>query len=146
MKKVTQALSLAMVFVLAGFNLAVMAQRPTRGTIQQVRQRLNGLDTDFARFNGSLNVAMDNRTRTNRPENVDRYVRDFQQASVQFRNRLDANRADQSDVQNLLQRGADIDRFIASSQFPGSVQNAWITVKADLDMLSSNYNVNWNWV
>src|SRR6267154_1328496 len=113
MKKVTQALSLAMVFVLAGFNLVVVAQRPTRGTIQQVRQRLNGLDTDFARFNGNLNVALNNRSsRTSRQDNIDRYVRDFQQASTQFRNRLDSNRADASDAQNLLQRAADIDRFM----------------------------------
>jgi len=147
MKKVTQALSLAMVFVLAGFNLAVMAQRPTRGTIQQVRQRLNGLDTDFARFNGNLNVALNNRSsRTSRQDNIDRYVRDFQQASTQFRNRLDSNRADASDAQNLLQRAADIDRFMQNGQFPGNVQNNWVTVKADLDLLASNYNVNWSWV
>src|SRR3954463_3822630 len=110
MKKVTQALSLAMVFVLAGFNLVVMAQRPNRGTIQQVRQRLNGLDTDFTRFNGNLNVAMNNRSRTNGQGDIDRYVRDFQQASTRLRNRLDSNRADASDVQNLLERGAEIDR------------------------------------
>jgi len=146
MKKVTQALSLAMVFVLAGFNLAVMAQRPNRGTIQQVRQRLNGLDTDFARFNGNLNVAMNNRSRTNGQEDIDRYVRDFQQASTRFRNRLDANRADASDMQNLLERGTEIDRFIANGQFPGNVQNNCVTVKADLDLLASNYNVNSTWV
>jgi len=147
MKKVTQALSLAMVLVLAGFNLAVMAQRPSRGTIQQVRQRLNGLDTDFARFNGSLNAAMNDRNnRISRGENIDRYVRDFQQASVQFRNRLDANRASSTDVQNLLQRGMDIDRFVQSSRFPNDVQDNWVTVKADLDILANNYNVEWNWV
>jgi len=141
-----QALSLTMVFVLAGFNLAVMAQRPSRGTIQQVRQRLNGLDTDFARFNGSLNVSMDNRSRSSRPEDVDRSIRGFQQATTQFRNRLDSNRADTGDVQNLLQRGAEIDRIIQTGQFPSNVQNNWVTVKADLDLLASNYNVNWNWV
>src|SRR5882724_7706660 len=134
MKKATRAISFAILVVLAGFSQTVPAQQPNRGTASQVRQTLNALDGDFARFSSSLNIALDNgNTRdSNRREDIDRTVRDFRQSMNQFRSRFDARRADSSDVRDIMQRASDLDRFMQRSQFQGRSQRDWIAVRADL--------------
>jgi hypothetical protein len=149
MNSIRQTISVLLVVVLVGLGLttAEAQRRSYRMTDQQVELIIRNVETRADRFRASLNLALD-RSRidgTNTEDDINRYVRDFETATDQLRTRFNSRRSVASDVENVLARAADIDRFMSGNPLTRRAQNEWSLLRTDLNTLANAYNVSWNW-
>ena len=139
------------VFILLAFSLigvSVEAQRRVnRVSDRQVGVILQRLERSSSRFRGTLDTSLD-RSRmdgTRREDDLNSIVRDFDNATTQLKDRFGHRRAVADDVSNVLQRAAPINDFMNRNRVNYQTQNAWTSVRTDLDALASVYNVSWQW-
>ncbi len=113
----------------------------------QMRQLVDRLNTRSATF--SRNLRMDlNRASYNdrsRLDEVRQQLSQFETALVQLRNRVNSRQSSSSDAQNVLDRAAFLNNFIADRQLSYQTENNWNTLRQDLDRLASAFNIAWNW-
>ena len=133
---------LAVVVLSAGASLT-QAQRETyRGTSRALRQLILRIETRTDAFHNSLNA----QTRINsvRGETLDNLAQDLNTAVVQLHQRFDRRTATAGDAQEVLNRAALIDRFMAGrSVRNAAVVRSWSTLRADLNQLATIYNLSW---
>src|SRR5215216_1116374 len=149
MNKIRQTISVALVLVLAGISTLVQAQyqRGNRLNDRAMQQLLQRIETGADRFKVDLAAALD-RSRldnTQREDNVNQLVADFEQSTNQLRDRVNQRTASTSDVQMVLDRAARIDNFMQRRRLGGEAERDWTMLRADLDQLANSYNVAWNW-
>jgi hypothetical protein len=139
------------VFILLAFSLigvSVEAQRQiNRVSDRQVGVILQRLERSSSRFRGTLDTSLD-RSRidgTRREDDLNLIVRDFDSATTQLKDRFGHRRAVAADVDNVLQRAAPINDFMNRNRVNSQTQNAWTSVRTDLDALATAYNVSWQW-
>lgn len=139
------------VFILLAFSLigvSVEAQRRiNRVSDRQVSVILQRLERSSGRFRGTLDTSLD-RSRldgTRREDDLNSIVRDFDNATTQLKDRFGLHRAVAADVDNVLQRAAPINDFMNRNRVNSQTQNAWTSVRTDLDALANLYNVSWQW-
>ncbi len=108
-----------------------------------IRRIENGAD----RLRADMGTALDHSTYdgTRAEDNINQFMRDFENATDQLRSRFDARNSATSDVENVLRQATYIDDFIRRSRPNMRVQNDWTTLRGDLNQLASAYNVAWNW-
>jgi len=137
-----------LVIGLASPGLPVLAQqRPYRVNVQQVERLIQRIEMRTERFRQSLNFALD-RSRldnTRREENVTEFVQNFEAMTSRLRDNFRSQQNVAADVQEVLNRASYIDRFIQRNRLGAQVQNDWNTLRSDLNLLASYYNVTWNW-
>ena len=139
------------VFILLAFSLigvSVEAQRrPKRGSDRQVGVIIQRLERSSSKFRGTLDSSLD-RSRmdgTRAEDDLNSIVRDFDNATSQLKDRFGHRRAVASDVNSVLQRAAPINDFMNRNRVNYQTQNAWTSVRTDLDALASVYKVSWQW-
>ena len=93
--------------------------------------------------NASLDRGILNGTRSE--QSIASYIADFETATVQLQQNFDARRSTSTDVQEVLNRASLIDGFMRDYRFSTNAQTQWTSIRADLDTLSTYYNVGWNW-
>jgi hypothetical protein len=49
------------------------------------------------------------------------------------------------DIQNILEKAAQVDGFMSRNRLTGPVQNDWALVRGDLNMLAKAYGMTWEW-
>ena len=133
---------LAVVVLSAGASLT-QAQRETyRGTSRALRQLILRIETRTDAFHNSLNAQT--RIKTVRGETLDNLAQDLNTAVVQLHQRFDRRTATAGDAQEVLNRAALIDRFMAQrSVRNAAVVRSWSTLRADLNQLATIYNLSW---
>ncbi|HWP44318.1 MAG TPA: YMGG-like glycine zipper-containing protein [Blastocatellia bacterium] len=149
MKRIRGAITIALVFALAGIFTAARAQyqRPYRVTEREVERLLTRIETRTDRFKDALSRALD-RSRfdeTRREDNINLLVSDFEQATDQMRDRFDRRVLIESDVRMVLDRAAEIDNFMTRVQLANNAESSWMRLREDLDQLANYYNIAWNW-
>jgi hypothetical protein len=151
MRKLNKLVTVMIVCALAGFGLgtAALAQnrRAYSSSDTNMRRLITQLETTTDRFSNLLPNALD-RSRLNnteREDDVNRLVTDFEAATDQLKQRFNRNESTQMDAQTVLQRGTLIDRFMRNHQLDYRTERAWTQVRGELDRLASAYNVAWNW-
>ena len=122
---------------------------PARVDDQQVKQLLTRMRKEADQFRGSLDKALD-RSRLNgsREEtSINQSATDFANATNRLRSRFDNRQVVTSEVEDVLRRGGNIDRFMFTQrgQLATSAENDWVAVRRDLDGLARAYGVAWNW-
>ena len=108
-----------------------------------IRRIENGTD----RFRATIETSLD-RSRydgTRAEDNINQFVRDFEQATDQLRSRFGARTSAASDVENVLRQATYIDDFMRRNRLTLRAQNDWTTLRGDLNQLASAYNVAWHW-
>src|SRR5689334_9302079 len=118
-----------------------MAQFGTNdATIRDVVRRIQ-THTD------SLQRAVQNASDRNnyRVDDIDRLIVDFESAANQLDRRLASRRASSTDVQALLDRGAQIDTFFLNKRLGSGSRREWQAIRTDLDQLAGYYNLNTRW-
>ncbi len=108
-----------------------------------IRRIENGAD----RFRTSMNNSLD-RSRydgTRAEDNINQFIRDFENATDQLRSRFDARNSAASDVENVLRQATYIDDFMTRQTLAVRAENDWTTLRGDLNQLASAYSVAWNW-
>jgi hypothetical protein len=108
-----------------------------------IRRVENGAD----RFRADLGNALDRSTYngTRAEDNINQFIRDFEQATDQLRSRFDAKTSVASDVENVLRQATYIDDFMNRQTLSMRAENDWTTLRGDLNQLASAYSVAWNW-
>ena len=113
----------------------------------QMRSLLNSIEMRTDRFSANIPRALDNSrlNTTNREDRVNDLVTNFEQATDQLTNKFNNKNLNRSDVEDLLQRAARIDRVMGRNRFGATVETEWRSLRYDLDRLARAYDVNWNW-
>jgi hypothetical protein len=95
----------------------------------------------------SLQRAVQNAADRNnyRIDEIDRLILDFESTANQLDRRLSSRRANSSDVQMLLDRGAQIDTFFVNNRLGGGSRREWQAIRTDLDQLAGYYNLSPRW-
>ena len=128
--------------------IAAQAQTRTyRGSFQTVRRLIIRIENRSVNFSNSLqNWASRNPNATYSPaagEDINVFVRDFDESVRTLRDRFDARQETASDVQDVLNRAARIDVFLRRHAIDARTRNQWSLLRTDLNQLASVFNVRW---
>ncbi|MEK6324181.1 MAG: hypothetical protein AABN33_21290 [Acidobacteriota bacterium] len=147
-KFLSAALVVAFTITSIGAGLSVSAQqRAFRVSPQQIDQLLRRIELRSTQFRQSLDAGLD-RSRidgTRQEDNINEFVANFETASSTIRDRFRQRRDVASDVSELLNRAAFIDRFMARHRMASNAEQDWTAIRSDLDVLAGYYNVTWRW-
>jgi len=126
---------------------AVATQLAYRVSDTQVQTVLQRLETKSDAFRASFDRAID-RSRldeTNREENANENVKDFENATDELRRKFDGRTSVSRDVSNVLVRAARIDDFMRRNlRRDGIAQRDWRAIRTDLNLLANYYNLPFN--
>jgi hypothetical protein len=113
--------------------------------LNQLIQRIeNGGDT----FRASLTDAFSERPydRTRSEGNMNDALRGFKKATDQVRIHFDARQLIADDVKHLLAQAEPLDIFMRDNPLTDRVKSDWLTLRGDLKVLASAYDVAPNWI
>ena len=135
-------------FILAtSLGISVRAQNPYRMTKNELKNLLERIETGADRFRASLDAALDksefNGTKTE--DEINNYLKGFEKATDHLKSRFDSDNSAAADVQAILQRAAEIDRFMTTHALAARAQEDWQSLRGHLDQLAAAYNVAWGW-
>ena len=152
-KTTTSALAFAFAFLGIGFGLTTetnaQTQRrsvQTRVNDRQVERIIRSIETRGDAFRRSFDSAMD-RSRldgTDTEDSANEFIRAFEAATDDLRSRFNGRTAVASDVENVLNRAALVDRFMRTNLRQARVQGDWALLRSDLQRLARAYNVTFN--
>lgn len=125
---------------------AQRAQRANRVSDRQVQSLLAQIERRSDLFYRTLETALDNSSLngTQREDEIRDYVKDFENSADTLKNRFNDRSEVSNDVQDVLNRGANIDRFVRQNRFNTSVTRNWNALRTDLNTLARYYNISWN--
>ena len=121
--------------------LADRFDRPVfNGSTHQI---LNRIEDRTDRFRESLDSALDDSrlNGSNREDNINQFVRDFEQATDRLRDRFDKGQRITADVQEVLNRASRIDNFMRRRRLGNNVESEWVSLRQDLNELARLSNV-----
>ncbi|HLL76780.1 MAG TPA: YMGG-like glycine zipper-containing protein [Pyrinomonadaceae bacterium] len=123
------------------------SQRAYRVTDQQLDTLIRRIETRTDNFRTALDRSLD-RTRydgTRTEDDINRFVRDFEQATDTLRSRFGSRTSVAGDVENVLRQATLIDSFMRRNRMNQRAENQWSLLRTDLNELASTYSVAWNW-
>lgn len=146
-KTIQQFIYLILITAFIGSASLVQAQRAYRVSDRQVQYLLNRIEQRTDIFKRTLNTALDRSTLndTDQEDAVMNYVTEFENSTDALKQNFDARNSVAADVEDVLNRAAFINAFMAQNRLTPAAQSQWNAVKADLNTLSSYYNVRWAW-
>lgn len=148
MKNTTkQVITLILGLLLIGNSFTGLAQRPNRINDRQVEQLLVRIETRAESFRNILNTAL-NRYQlsgTARESEINDYMRDFDSAVTQLKDRFQNRQSASVDVNEVLTQASSIDAFLRANLRGSLANREWNTLRTDLNTLARYYNVRWNW-
>ncbi|HEX8140932.1 MAG TPA: YMGG-like glycine zipper-containing protein [Pyrinomonadaceae bacterium] len=143
-----QLILATVVLALCGVVAPLQAQLISRANQRNVRVLINRIERRTADFRVSIDQSLD-RSRidgTRREENINQFILDFQSAVGRLRERFNQNQAVVADVQDVLNRAAEINNFLLRTRLTARVQTDWMGLRQDLDELARIYGINnWSW-
>jgi hypothetical protein len=121
--------------------------RAYRVTFREVDQLLTRVETRSATFRQSLQSAL-NRSSidgSRQEDNINEFVRQFERATMDLRDRFRSRRDVTDDARSVLQRAASIDGFMRRHNLDARTEEDWRGLRSDLDQLADYYSVSWRW-
>ena len=121
--------------------LADRFERPAlNGSTQQI---LNRIENRTDRLRDSLDSTLDDSrlNGSNREDNINQFVRDFEEATKGLRDRFDRGQRISDNVQEVLNQASRIDNFIRRQRLSTSVERQWVSLRQDLNELARLSNV-----
>ena len=146
-KLILLAFSFATLLVLVSSAEAQVAGQPYRITDREVARLLDRIRSKTNTFRDSLKKALNNSRldRTLREENVNDYVKAFEEETKHLDDHFDHHKSTVADVDSVMQRAARINTFMILRPLDARVQGDWATLRADLELLANAYNITWQW-
>lgn len=114
---------------------------------REVQNLLDRIESETNRFKTTIDRSLDRSVAdgTDREDSINQRVSDFETATDRLRDNFRARRSTSADVQNVLDRGADVNRIVVNGRFPNVVENQWRTIRTHLDTLANYYRLRANW-
>src|SRR5258706_16198012 len=146
-KLILLACSLVMLITLVASARAQVAGQPYRISDREVARLLDRIKSKTNTFRDSLKKALNNSRldRTQREENINDYVKAFEEETKQLDDHFDHHKSTVADVDSVMQRVSRINNFMTLHPLDARVQGDWATLRADLELLANAYNVSWQW-
>jgi len=133
---------LALVVLSAGATVTRAQRQSYRGSFRSVRQLILRIENRTDLFRNSLKAQNQSRVDGTRGTNMT-LVQDLESAVTQLRVRFDRREATATDVQEVLNRAALIDRFMGRNVRGAAVLRNWTNLRSDLNQLASAFNLSW---
>ena len=139
--------SFATLLFLVSSAEAQVAGQPYRITDREVARLLDRIRSKTNTFRDSLKKALNKSRldRTQREENVNDYVKAFEEETKRLDDHFDHHKSTVADVDSVMQRAARINTFMILHPLDARVQGDWATLRADLELLANAYNISWQW-
>jgi hypothetical protein len=122
------------------------AQAQNRRNEREVRDLVRSLNSKVDDFGYSLNYRMRN---TSADPAASRQIRDnvknLQDKINAFENNLDRRRENAQDVNDIIDAGRSIDRFLSDNAQNRKIDTDWRDIRDLIDRLAANYGVSPNW-
>ena len=120
---------------------------PYRLSDKEVEQILHRIEQQSGKFRSSLDSALDRSSLddTNREDNINAFIKEFDQEVKRLHDRFDDRKSVAADVQSVLDRAARIDVFMRRRGLTEKAQNEWSALRENLDQLAAAYSVAWRW-
>jgi len=146
-KLILIAFSVATLFTLVPNTRAQVTGQPYRITDREVARLLDRIKSKTNTFRGSLKKALNNSRfdRTQREENINDYVKAFEEDTKRLDDHFDHHKSTVADVDSVLQRASRINTFMTLRPLDARVQGDWARLRADLELLANAYNISWQW-
>lgn len=131
-----------------GLSVSTEAQRrPYRMSDRQVSNIIMRVENSADRFRVSVDNALDRSPLdgTRAEDEINNYIRDFEQATDQLRSRFNSRSSAGADVENVLSRAIYINDFMLNNRLGARAERDWAQVRADLNALARVYSVAWDW-
>lgn len=124
-------------------SLSAQAQRrATSGTNPSVRQIVLRIENRTNLFRNSVRVwSQRNSTQVYGNEDINLFVRDFDDSVRTLRDRVDRRQATSADAQEVLNRAARVDQFMRSRTLDVRSENQWSTLRGDVNQLANLYSI-----
>lgn len=137
--------ALLALLILVGAGALPEAQAQTyRGTTRAVRQLILRIENRTDVLRNTLNAQNQTRIYGTGANNINTLVQDLDTAVGQLRQNFDQRRSTTADVQEVLNRAAEIDRVINERRFRSpAVVRSWTNLRADLNQLAATYRLSW---
>jgi hypothetical protein len=102
---------------------------------------------DTVQFRRSLDQALlRGRNKSAREEDdISRFVAELAEATNHLNDHVGRREIVTNNVDDLLQRGVDVDGYMRRHQLSSRAQSDWLVVRRDLDGLAQLYDVAWDW-
>jgi hypothetical protein len=141
------AFSFATLLVLVSRGEAQVTGQPYRITDREVARLLDRIRSKTNTFLDSLKKALNQSRldRTQREENINDYVKAFEEDTKRLDDHFDHHKSTVADVDSVLQRAARINTFMILHPLDARVQGDWATLRTDLELLANAYNISWQW-
>jgi len=146
--KLTRLTFLAIItFLISSSSIVIAQTRVYYVSDREVQNLLNRIESETDRFQTTIDRSLDRSVAdgTDREDSINNRVSNFETATNRLRDNFNARRSTASDVQTVLNSGADVNRIVANNRFPNVVENQWRTIRTHLDTLASYYRVRTNW-
>jgi len=129
--------------LIAAMAMTAMAQNPYRVADRQVRDLISRIESETNAFRADAQRSIDRSiwNGTNREASMDSLLNSFETSTDQLSNNFNGRRSAASDVQEVLNRAAAVDRLMRNNSFPARVESEWTQIRSDLDTLASYYTV-----
>jgi len=125
------------------------AEVPYRVDDAQVEALIHRIESQSDVFRKNLDAALDQSRLdgTRREDDINAFVKEFYQETKRLHEHFDSHKATASDVQNVLNRAAQIDQFMRRNRLKRDreAKQEWQQLRAYLDELARLYQVNWRW-
>ncbi len=121
------------------FGQASRNERDVRNTLRSINSKVDdfryNLDAEFRR--SSVSRERENEITTD--------LRNFEESINKFEDKFQRRRENANDVSDVLNAAKSVNDFLRFNQFGSKAQNDWANIRALLDRLASNYQVNVSW-
>lgn len=146
-KRIFAALSVSLIYLAATVGMSYAQQRGYWVNDRQVQTLLTRIETKTDTYKRQMNSALDRSAidDTNWEDSVFDYITEFENSTDRLKQRFDSRESVGSDVSEVLNRAAYIDRFMRQNRLSTSAESQWMSLRTDLNTLASYYRVSWNW-
>jgi len=146
MRKVIH-LSILIAVTLAVCGIGYSQDQPNRLSDREVKDLMSRMEKDAERFKHSLHSELEHQhwRDSEERESMNRAASGFERATDRLKDHFHNGNARSGDVQEVLDRGADLNSLIVGRHLLPRARGEWMTLRGDLDQLASAYNVSWRW-
>src|SRR5438874_19617 len=120
--------------------------RPYRGTTQSTRNIILRIENRSRTLHIDLDAWSSRNpsdTSAASDEDINLFVRDFDDSVRRLHGRFDRRQSTTADVQDVLNRASRIDAFLRRHNVDATMQNEWSSMRVDLNELANAYRVRW---
>jgi hypothetical protein len=138
--------AMALLIPITALQAQIITYGGGRVSDRQMRSLLTRIETKTDTFRAEMARAVNQRAyNANREDRIENLIDQFEAATDTLRNEYDARRDVGTEVNNVLQRAAAIDRVMNRNNFGNRAENQWTSLRTDLDTLARFHKVAWNW-